>query len=277
MVTWNNTGGLHNVHFDDNSYTMPASPSSSLWSVSRTFPNVGSFRYYCDIHGEPGGAGMSGIVNVTPFGYARPKAATPNSIRLVPAYKPCTSANATHGAPLAVSACSPPVPASNYATVGTPDTNGAAANSTGLVSLKVVGESPIDPGNGDQADVPITASVTDVRNKSAPTTDYAGQLRAVITLRITDRSNGPFVGDSATTVEVPFAFTLACATNGDPAIGSSCNVVTTADAVMAGAVIEAKRSIWGIQKVEVFDGGADGVASTTGDNTLFATQGTFAP
>jgi hypothetical protein len=29
--------------------------------------------------------------------------------------------------------------------------------------------------------------------------------------------------------------------------------------------------------VRVYDGGADGLASTTGDNTLFAVQGVFAP
>jgi hypothetical protein len=29
--------------------------------------------------------------------------------------------------------------------------------------------------------------------------------------------------------------------------------------------------------VRVFDGGADGVASTTADNTLFETQGIFVP
>jgi hypothetical protein len=46
---------------------------------------------------------------------------------------------------------------------------------------------------------------------------------------------------------------------------------------MAGAVREGKRAIWGLGRVEVYDGGADGVASTTGDNTLFAHQGLFTP
>src|SRR3954447_18881556 len=64
-VTWNNTGGnLHNVHFDDGSYDMPADPDSSTWSKTRTFLTAGTFKYYCDAHGGPDGVGMSGTVTV---------------------------------------------------------------------------------------------------------------------------------------------------------------------------------------------------------------------
>jgi plastocyanin len=59
-VTWNNGGGTHNVHFDDNSFVEPPTASATAWSVSRTFTVSGSFRYYCDFHGF----GMSGTVNV---------------------------------------------------------------------------------------------------------------------------------------------------------------------------------------------------------------------
>jgi plastocyanin len=270
MVTWNNTSGVHNVKFDDGSYTMPPSAQAAPWTVSRTFNNVGSFRYYCQLHGGPGGVGMSGIVNVTAFPYARPKSATPNSLRLVPAYKPCAVANGAHGAPLASPSCNPPVQTSDYLTVGTTDANGNPSNSTGSVQLKVVGENPIDPTNGDQANVLITASMTDVRRKASPFALYGGQLRGVLTLRITDRTNGPNLGDSATVTDAPFPFTIACASG-------NCNVSTSADTLMAGAAVEAKRSIWGLPKLEVFDGGADDAASTTGDNTLFAVPGLFAP
>jgi plastocyanin len=63
-VTWKSYGGDHNVKFDDGSFEQPADPISSAWTVSRTFTNAGSFRYYCEEHGGPGGAGMSGTVNV---------------------------------------------------------------------------------------------------------------------------------------------------------------------------------------------------------------------
>ena len=129
---------------------------------------------------------------ITLEGYARPKGASPVSIKLVPAYQECTEGtdNATHGAPLAVPSCNPVVQSSDYLTVGTPDANGKAPASSGDLTLRSVGESPIDSNNGDQGDVQVTGSITDVRNQS-DLSDYTGELRAVFSLRITDRHNGP--------------------------------------------------------------------------------------
>ena len=45
-----------------------------------------------------------------PKGYARPRAARPTRIALVPAYQPCASANAAHGAPLSVACLQPACP-----------------------------------------------------------------------------------------------------------------------------------------------------------------------
>jgi plastocyanin len=64
QVTFVNGSGNHNVHFDDGSFDMPASPSTTGWSYPRTFNDVGAFRYYCEAHGGPNGVGMSGIVRV---------------------------------------------------------------------------------------------------------------------------------------------------------------------------------------------------------------------
>jgi hypothetical protein len=213
----------------------------------------------------------------TGFGceYARPKGATPTNIRLVPAFKPCTSANASHGPPLASTACSPPDLASDYLTVGAPDVNGQAANFTGTLTLKVAGESPIDPDNGDQADVELNGNLTDVRNAS-DLTDYTGELRAVLPLRITDRSGGAYGDASVTTNDVPLGFNISCSATAG-AEGGACNVATTADAVMGDLVKEGQRGIWRVGQIQVFDGGADGDADTTGDNTLFAVQGAYAP
>jgi plastocyanin len=63
-VTWVNAGGDHNVKFDDGSFEQPSQPSASAWTVARRFDNAGTFRYYCEAHGGPGGAGMSGTVTV---------------------------------------------------------------------------------------------------------------------------------------------------------------------------------------------------------------------
>src|SRR5687767_4993745 len=61
-VTWRNTGGFHNIHFDDGSFLQPPSVDASAWAVSRTFDAPGSFTYYCDAHSF---VGMTGTVNVS--------------------------------------------------------------------------------------------------------------------------------------------------------------------------------------------------------------------
>lgn len=63
-VTWVNAGGDHNVKFDDGSFEQPSEPSGSAWTVARRFDTPGTFRYYCEEHGGPGGVGMSGTVTV---------------------------------------------------------------------------------------------------------------------------------------------------------------------------------------------------------------------
>jgi plastocyanin len=63
-VTWTNASGSHNVKFDDGLFEEPSSPSSANWTRSRTFTAVGTFRYYCELHGSSGGSGMSGTVVV---------------------------------------------------------------------------------------------------------------------------------------------------------------------------------------------------------------------
>ena len=66
-VTWNySTGGdRHSVNFEDGLYAH-ASPTGAFppWTAMRTFPANGEFRYFCDVHGGPGGQGMSGTVYV---------------------------------------------------------------------------------------------------------------------------------------------------------------------------------------------------------------------
>jgi hypothetical protein len=208
-------------------------------------------------------------------GFARPKGASPVNIRLVPAFEQCTSAGGVHGAPLAVPSCSPPALSSDYLTIGTPDANGKPVNFVGSVNLKVLGESPINPDNGDQADVGVSASFTDVR-KASDLSDYTGELSLVLGLRTTDRHNGVSLEDPATAADAPLRLTIPCAATGGPE-GSTCSLATTADAVMGDIAREGQRAVWGLGQVQVYDGGADGDAETIGGNTLFAVQGTFAP
>jgi hypothetical protein len=240
------------------------------------FPSAGPpARYRLQVQRNSSIEDVSSPIYVEPLdGYARPKGATPVNIRLVPAVEECTSPSANHGAPLAVPSCSPPAAASDYLTVGAPDTNGKPPNFTGEILLEEVGESPIDLENGDQADVEVRAALTDVR-KRADLGDYTGDLQALFPLRITDRYNGADNDEPGTAMDVPITVTIPCSATTGPG-GAACSVTTSVDAVTGGLVREARRAVWALGRVKVFDGGADGDADTP-DNTLFAVQGTFAP
>jgi hypothetical protein len=205
----------------------------------------------------------------TPGGYPRPKGASPTRLALVPAYNACTSPNRTHGAPLSNGSCNPPVQSSSFLTMGSPDANGAGANGTGSLSMIVV------PGNSsttaDEADVKLKLSALDVRKTDL--SDYTGQLKATAAVRITDRDNGPAeLGTGDTT----YSFTVPCASTVSTTIGSTCSIDTTSDALVANTIKEGTRAVWQLGKVDVLDGGADGVASTD-PNTRFLTQGYFVP
>ena len=211
-----------------------------------------------------------------PTGYPRPKGASPLRVSLVPAYNQCTSPNRTHGPPLAFPACNPPGQTSQHVTVGTPDANGSAAKSVGFTRLNVITD---DPGTGaDESDIGLKAEITDVRSK--PTfVDYTGELQSSAQVRFTDRDNAVAPGggtDAATMVDIPFPFNLTCAATADPAVGGTCAMNTTFNAVVPGAVSFGHRTVIGFDQLQVFDGGADGVVFTT-PNNLFAVQGVFVP
>jgi plastocyanin len=74
-VRWTNAGGTHDVHADDDSFRCAEGcdgeggdgrVSGTAWSFTRAFPRAGTYLYYCEEHGTPGGGGMSGRVIVAP-------------------------------------------------------------------------------------------------------------------------------------------------------------------------------------------------------------------
>ena len=206
-------------------------------------------------------------------GYVRPKGASPLRVSLVPAYAECTAPNRVHGPPLTYGSCNPPSEASGYLTVGTPDANGFAANAGALLRLDAVPGDPSTPA--DEADVQLAASSSDVRVKPG-LGDYTGELQARVALRITDRASGAGGDEPATLQDLTFEFAVPCQSTVDPSIGGSCSISTTADALTPGTVTEAKRTIWQLAQVQLFDGGPDQIASTE-PNALFETQGVFVP
>jgi hypothetical protein len=195
------------------------------------------------------------------------------------AYEHCESpGDRSHGPALEFPSCSSPQQSSSHLTVGTRDANGAEARSNMAVRMTVLPGDPDTPG--DQADVRLTVTATDVRERPG-LGDYAGEVLASALLRVTDRSNAaappsdPF-DDPATVQDVPLSFDASCQPTTDNGIGSSCESVTTADAVVPGVAVEGRRAIWEVGQVELYDGGSDGAASTA-DNTVLARQGVFVP
>ena len=249
--------------------------------------DAGSITNEATVHSEiadpdPGDDVASTETMVDPMaGYPRPKAASPLQVALVPAQVACTDPDAIHGEPLDHPSCRPPVPVSAHLTVGTPDANGAAANAAGFARLRTRLNAAPDPHEVD-----IGAAITDVRcagdgggcaaSNDAGGRDYAGELQVMYELRITDRFSGEGGGTPATVTDTAFPVTMVCAGTAATSIGGTCEVSTTANAVLPGSVQSLYRSIWEIGRVQVFDGGSDGVAETAG-NTLFAAQGIFVP
>ena len=191
----------------------------------------------------------------------------------MPAYSACTAPDRTHGPPLAYASCSGPDQVSQHLTVGTPDANGKGAKSVGYARYGAAVGNPATPA--DEANVNFYMRLNDVRVAS-DLSDYEGELELRSQIRITDRRSGPGADEPATVEDIDFPVTVPCAATEDTTIGSRCEVATTAEAIIPGAVTEGARSIWAFDQTRVYDGGPDGLASTQ-DNTLFAVQGLFVP
>ena len=93
-------------------------------------------------------------------GYPRPVGATPTRVSLVPAYTQCTSPNRVHGPPDLPGgtnpdgSCNPPAQTSSQLTMGSPDANGAAAQSVGYAKLGVIVGNP--GTSADEADASVS-------------------------------------------------------------------------------------------------------------------------
>jgi TolB protein len=219
-------------------------------------------------------------------GYPRPKGATPLRVPLVPAFATCSAPNRTHGPPLAFGSCSPPSQTSPNLTVGTPDANGAAANSSGSVQYAVLLGVPGPP---DDSDVRVTAALSDVRCSAAGAAcgpanaiggdDYAGELLLNTSVRVTDAWNAVSAGggsDRATMIDIPFPLPVGCAATSSTSTGGSCSLDTSMNAVVPATVKDGDRTVAQLGAVQVLDGGPDGDTATA-DNSVFAVQGLFVP
>jgi hypothetical protein len=108
-------------------------------------------------------------------------------------------------------------------------------------------------------------------------TDYAGELDERTVVRLTDGASGPSGDEAATIEDFPASVPVPCTATPSTAIGATCSTSTSLNAIAPGTVVQGARAIWQLGYVQVFDGGPDGRADTTGDNALFARQGVFVP
>jgi hypothetical protein len=254
-------------------YTSPGAGEEGDDSI-RAWVDVNGNGFYESYLNEPSDTAVKCWSSDLRCGNVRPKAATPVRAALVLAYTACGAPNSTHGGGISAPSCTSPSQASNYLTVGTADSNGKTTNSVSSVRMDVYTGNPGTPQ--DDADVKFTVSITDVRKKG-DLSDYTGEVRVVPTFTMTDKYNGDSLREHATTLEQQFPITVPCTATPDTTTGSTCAVMTFADALVPGAVPEGRRSNWELGQVKVYDGGADDRAFTTGDNTLFETQGVFVP
>jgi plastocyanin len=85
-VTFTNGVGQHNVAWDAGGF--PTKPSlegtTSPWTFSRKFTTPGVYRFYCTVHGGPGGQGMSGKVTVLLANGSVPKAPAVGRVTTTP-------------------------------------------------------------------------------------------------------------------------------------------------------------------------------------------------
>jgi hypothetical protein len=219
--------------------------------------------------------------------HARSKAATPAAFRLVPAFEECFGPNRTHGAPLAVPSCNPPIQSSTYLTMAAPDRLAPfnlSADGTGLVSFKVTclnpgtttqvtGSNPAPPCNdaGDQIDVKVTVTLSGVRCVGVASQGncaggaaslYNGKVLVDMPMRWTDHYNAiipnPAGADCSDTTSCAATADFPNIPIGLQCASGSCNYATSADLTVPGSALEGKRASIELGEIQIQDAGLNG-------------------
>jgi Tol biopolymer transport system component len=216
-----------------------------------------------------------------PLSYQHPKSTPAISVGLVPSFRQtisatqCTARGGTpgqHAAPNAVTSCDPPTPV--------PGTSASfGSDSVASATLTPVAGDPTTLV--DEADYAVSVSLTDIEY-IVDGSDYFPNLKLLVRLRITDKGNCSPPGCGApfyrpgTSSDINLAVPFGCATNADPAIGSTCSINTTADAVTPGFIVESRQTVIDAFRVRVNDAGVNGLPGDS-DDKEFAQQGSFIP
>lgn len=211
------------------------------------------------------------IETTTSYHHHPPRSAPSLSSALVPVFRPCgTPGNpgtGSHAAPLATDSCPPSQSAAVAAHFG--------PQSVGSARFQVV-----PPGeDGEPADVSIMTNLTDLQTAAGGDYDPSpagSDLTVAARFRLTDLANGPGSDEGATLTDLDLAAPVNCASNSDPAVGATCTTLTSAEAVLPGAVGTNRKAIMQMFRVRLSDSGANGVRGDS-DDAVFAQQGFLAP
>jgi hypothetical protein len=205
--------------------------------------------------------------------YEVPQQAAPRRFWLVPVLRQCGTqgnpANGQHAPPLGTPACVPTQP-QGVARFG--------AQSAGTAWVGVI-QGDINPANGDQADFTLSFGLSDIRTGAGADydPDPSGPDGAFVTrLRFTDRANGPAGSDPGTATDYDFAVPFACTPTEDSAVGSTCALDTSADAITPGLIKENKATVLQVFRLRLNDSGPNGVRGD-GDDRIFASGGVYIP
>jgi hypothetical protein len=223
--------------------------------------------------------GLVVLTQVPP--YPAPAVAARLSFSLVPNFRQTVSrsqcqarggALSAHAPPLAVDSCSPPsaLPAA-VAHLGN--------RSTGLAEIRAVPGDSATPGT--VADATFGVRLTDLRSGDNLGPDYdpnesGGDVSMIARWQITDRYNGQSMTDPATVTDFHFPVGVDCVPTADPTIGSTCEIDTTANTLVPGAIQAGRRMVIQVFRVRLNDAGANGTLGDA-DDRAFAMQGIFAP
>jgi hypothetical protein len=220
-------------------------------------------------------------VDFLPPAYPRPGSATPLRVPLVPEYEQCTTPNTVHVAPLTLPGCTPPAQQSTLLTTST------LGKGSGWARLRAIAG---DSGTtADEADLGISASMTDVRSASGGG-DYTGRVILKTRIRLTDTRSGGG-GVPATVSDVDISLPVGCDATPAPGLGSRCEVDTTLDTLVPGFVQEEAKMIMSTFSINVQDEGPDGDIDPavdpigsgcpptcgSGDERVFLRQGVVTP
>lgn len=234
-----------------------------------------------------------------PAAHDVPRRAGPLHFEFVPNFRQTISTfqcgarggrSSTHGPPLANESCDPPA-----FLPGTIAHMGSNAQSD-LEITPLPGDT--DPANGDQADMIMSAVLTDIRVLSPTGSDYnpvgaagAPDLTYAQTVRISDHYNTspggtcPANGCPATMSEFVLMAPVECGATADTSTGSVCALSTTFESfiplnpgdIADTGISENKQTVMQVFSARFKDVGTDGDLDTQGDNKVAFMEGYYVP